>query len=53
MEVELAIGDGLVMNCNIEIESRISLEESQKDYTTILKMFLKQLFEAKEAQIDK
>ena len=53
IEVDLALGDGLVMNCKIDIPNQIKLSDSEKDFTTMLKIFLKQLYEAKEAQIDK
>ena len=39
------------MNCNFGIEHMIKLEESANDYKMIMKIFLKQLFEAKDAQI--
>lgn len=40
------------MACNFKVESTICLEESLQDFRVILKMFLKQLFEAKEWQIE-
>ena len=52
IEVQLKIGTGLLMNCRLEIDTSVSVVEAPLDYRLILKMFIKQLFDAKEAQID-
>lgn len=52
VEIELVIGEGLVMNCSFEVESCIHNEQTPNDYKMIMRMFLKQLYEAKQAQIE-
>lgn len=52
IEVQLKIGTGLLMNCTFLIDTSISVDATPNDYKMILKMFLKQLFDAKEAQIE-
>lgn len=52
VEIELVIGEGLVMTCSFEVENCINSEEAPNDYKIIMKLFLKQLFDAKDAQID-
>lgn len=40
------------MTCELNIAARISSEEKPQDYKMVMKIFLKQLYEAKEDQID-
>lgn len=40
------------MTYDFNIESCIGLEESPNDYKVVLKMFIRQLYEAKESQIE-
>lgn len=47
VEIELTIGEGLLMTCSFEVDSTIKLNETPHDYKIIMKMFMKQLFEAK------
>ena len=41
------------MNCTIEMTDSIGISQNQKDYTTMLKLFLKQLYEAKDTQVER
>lgn len=50
--MELVIGDGLEMNCSFEVENCIKSQDAPEDYRIIMKMFLRQLFDAKESQIE-
>ena len=52
IEVQLKIGTGLLMNCRLEIDTSGSVVEAPRDYSLILKLFIKQLFDAKKAQLD-
>lgn len=45
--IELEIGEGLVMNCVVHIENKVSLAEGEHGFRMILKLFFKQLYEAK------
>ncbi len=50
--MEIVIGDGLEMNCSFQVENCINSQETPQDYRIIMKMFLRQLFDAKESQIE-
>lgn len=40
------------MTYKLTMENYLGLEESPNDYKVVLKIFIKQLFEAKESQIE-
>ena len=52
VEIDMNIGKGITMKCNFKIESSIEANELRNDFKMVLRSFLKQLYEAKEKQID-
>ena len=52
IEIALKIGEGIQMKCLVTLDNCIKSSESPHDYKMVLRNFLKQLYEAKEHQIE-
>ena len=47
MQLKLAIGEGLTMNCLVKFTAKISIPSAENGYQIITKIFMRQLYESK------
>jgi hypothetical protein len=49
--IRLIISDGLVMTCKIKLDTHINIDDKPDNFKSLLKVFGKQLYEAKDKQV--